>query len=223
MEYTPAYSFIAIEGNIGAGKTSLAQKLSADFNARLILEEFEDNSFLPKFYADGRRFAFPLEMSFLASRFNQLKKKLVEKDLFQQYTVSDYIFPKSLLFSKVNLDEDEYDLYVKLFDIINQQLPEPDLLVYLHNPIEKLQWNISNRGRVYEQHIQDDYLQQLGEAYHQFLQANQHLRIVIIDCSNLDFVGNTDHYENIKAIICKEYKPGIHHINWLMETGEYTQ
>jgi deoxyguanosine kinase len=217
VEHVPAYSYIAIEGNIGAGKTSLAQKLSADFNAKLILEEFEDNSFLPKFYEDARRFAFPLEMSFLASRFNQLKKQLLEKDLFQQHTVSDYIFPKSLLFSKVNLDEDEYDLYVKLFDIINQQLPQPDLLVYLHNPIEKLQWNIANRGRVYEQKIANEYLIQLGESYQQYLNANQHLRILLIDCSSLDFVSNTDHYENVKALICKEYVPGIHHINWLME------
>jgi deoxyguanosine kinase len=217
LKQIPAYSYIAIEGNIGAGKTSLAQKLSTDFNAKLILEEFEDNSFLPKFYDDSRRYAFPLEMSFLASRFNQLKKHLLEKDLFQQQIVSDYIFPKSLLFSKVTLDEDEYDLYVKLFEIINQQLPQPELLVYLHNPIEKLRWNITNRGRAYEQNIKDEYLQQLGEAYQQYLNANQHLRILMIDCSSLDFVGNPDHYENIKALICKEYAPGIHQINWLME------
>lgn len=217
MGFTPVYSFIAIEGNIGAGKTSLAQKLSADFNAKLILEEFEDNSFLPKFYEDGRRYAFPLEMSFLAARFNQLKRQLLEQDLFKQHTVSDYIFPKCMLFSKVNLDDDEYDLYVKLFDIINQQLPQPDLLVYLHNPIEKLQWNISNRGRAYEQHIEDAYLQQLSDAYLQYLHSNEHLRILLIDCSSLDFVNNADHYENVKALICKEYKPGIHHINWLME------
>jgi deoxyadenosine/deoxycytidine kinase len=217
VKHVPAYSYIAIEGNIGAGKTSLAQKLSVDFNAKLILEEFEDNSFLPKFYEDNRRFAFPLEMSFLASRFNQLKKQLVEKDLFRQHTVSDYVFPKSLLFSKVTLDDDEYDLYVKLFEIINLQLPQPDLLVYLHNPIEKLRWNITNRGRSYEQNIPDEYLQQLGEAYQQYLNANQHLRVVMIDCSSIDFVGNADHYENIKALICKEYEPGIHHVNWLFE------
>jgi deoxyadenosine/deoxycytidine kinase len=217
MELTLAYSFIAIEGNIGAGKTSLAQKLSTDFNAKLILEEFEDNSFLPRFYEDARRYAFPLEMSFLAARFNQLKKQLLEQDLFKQYTISDYIFPKCMLFSKVNLDDDEYDLYVKLFDIINQQLPQPDLLVYLHNPIEKLQWNITNRGRTYEQHIEDSYLQQLSDAYLQYLHSNEHLRILLIDCSSLDFVNNVDHYQNLKALVCKKYKPGIHHVNWLME------
>lgn len=217
MKHIPKYSYIAIEGNIGAGKTSLAQRLSDDFNAKLILEEFEDNSFLPKFYEDARRYAFPLEMSFMAARFNQLKKQLLEQDLFQQNTLSDYIFPKCKLFSHINLDEDEYELYVKLFDIINIQLPQPDLLVYLHNPIEKLQWNITNRGRVYEQKITDDYLIQLAESYQQYLTANQHLRILLIDCSSLDFVNNTDHYENVKALICKEYAPGIHHINWLME------
>lgn len=214
---TPAHPYIVIEGNIGAGKTSLAQKLSADFAARLILEEFEDNSFLPKFYEDARRYAFPLEMSFLAARFNQLKKQLLEQDLFTPVTVSDYVFAKCLLFSKVNLEADEYDLYVKLFDIINLQLPQPDLLVYLHNPIEKLQWNITNRGRSYEQHIEDAYLQQLNDAYQEYLRANEHLRILIIDCSSLDFVKNDDHYQNVKALICKEYQPGIHHINWLMD------
>lgn len=211
----PAYSFIAIEGNIGAGKSSLAQKLGADFGAKLILEEFEDNSFLPKFYEDARRYAFPLEMSFLAARFNQLKKQLQEQDMFQQQIVSDYIFAKCLLFSKVNLDEDEYDLYVKLFEIINLQLRQPDLLVYLHNPIEKLKWNITNRGRVYEQHIETDYLQRLSNGYAEYFQANKHLRILFMDCSGLDFVNNVDDYENVKAIICKEYQPGIHYINWL--------
>jgi deoxyguanosine kinase len=217
MSTHPVYSFIAIEGNIGAGKTSLAQKLSADFNARLVLEEFEDNSFLPKFYEDRARYAFPLEMSFLASRFNQLKKQLLEPDMFQQYVVSDYIFAKSMLFSKVNLSDDEYDLYLRLFDIINLQIKQPDLLVYLHNPIEKLQWNISNRGRSYEQKISNEYLQHLNDAYQQYMQANQHLRILLVDCSSLDFVENEDHYKNIKALICKEYAPGIHPVNWLFE------
>jgi len=217
LEQFPAYSFIAIEGNIGAGKSSLAQMLGADFNAKLILEEFEDNSFLPKFYEDAKRYAFPLEMSFLASRFNQLKIRLLEQDLFRQYTISDYVFAKCMLFSQVNLSDDEFNLYVKLFDIINHQLPQPELLVFLHNPIEKLQWNIINRGRAYEQKITDDYLHQIGDAYQQYLQVNQHLRILIIDCSNLDFVNNKDHYQNIKSLICKQYKPGIHHINWLMD------
>ncbi len=217
MLLEPAYSFIAIEGNIGAGKTSLAQKLSNDFNAQLVLEEFEDNSFLPKFYEDAKRFAFPLEMSFLASRFNQLKRNILEPDMFNQYIVSDYIFAKCMLFSRITLDDDEYALYKRLFEIINLQMKQPDLLVYLHNPVEKLQWNISNRGRAYEQNISDEYLKNLSDAYFQYLHANEHLRILIIDCASLDFVNNEDHYNNIRELICKEYKPGIHNIKWLFE------
>jgi deoxyadenosine/deoxycytidine kinase len=215
MAIKPVYEFIAIEGNIGAGKTSLATMLSNEFNAKLILEEFEDNSFLPKFYNDARRFAFPLEMSFLAARFNQLKKQLLEPDLFQQYLVSDYIFAKCLLFSKINLDDDEYDLYMRLFEIINQQMRQPDLLVYLHNPIEKLQWNILNRGRSYEQKIEDEYLQSLSDAYLQYLHQNTHLRILLVDCSSINFVVNTDHYQSLVNLICKEYTPGIHHVSFL--------
>lgn len=215
MAVKPVYEFIAIEGNIGAGKTSLATMLSKEFNAKLILEEFEDNSFLPKFYTDARRFAFPLEMSFLAARFNQLKKQLLEPDLFQQYLVSDYIFAKCLLFSKINLDDDEYDLYLRLFEIINQQMRQPDLLVYLHNPIEKLQWNILNRGRSYEQKIEDEYLQSLSDAYLQYLHQNTHLRILLVDCSSINFVVNTDHYQSLVNLICKEYTPGIHHVSFL--------
>jgi deoxyadenosine/deoxycytidine kinase len=215
MAVKPVYEFIAIEGNIGAGKTSLATMLSKEFNAKLILEEFEDNSFLPKFYNDARRFAFPLEMSFLAARFNQLKKQLLEPDLFQQYLVSDYIFAKCLLFSKINLDDDEYDLYLRLFEIINQQMRQPDLLVYLHNPIEKLQWNILNRGRSYEQKIEDEYLQSLSDAYLQYLHQNTHLRILLVDCSSIDFVNNIEHYQSLVNLICKEYAPGIHHVSFL--------
>jgi len=215
MELLPTYEFIAIEGNIGAGKTSLAHLLSKDFGAKLILEEFEDNSFLPKFYEDNRRFAFPLEMSFLAARFNQLKKQLHEPDLFQQRIVSDYIFAKCLLFSKVTLDEDEYELYQKLFEIINLQMRQPDLLVYLHNPIEKLQWNILNRGRVYEQHITDEYLGMLSDTYLQYLHSNTHLRILFVNCSNIDFVNNPEHYQALKAMICKPYEPGIHQVSFL--------
>lgn len=217
MNTKPAYQFIAIEGNIGAGKTSLAQKLSVDFNAKIVLEEFEDNSFLPKFYKDQKRYAFPLEMSFLAARFNQLKKQILEPDIFHEFTLSDYIFAKCILFSRITLDDDEYDLYVRLYEIINTQMKQPDMLVYLHNPIEKLQWNIANRGRAYEQNITNEYLQDLSNAYMQYINTNQHLRILIIDCTSIDFVNNEDHYNNIKALICKEYTPGIHHINWLME------
>ena len=211
----PHHEFIVIEGNIGAGKSSLATRISESFQSRLILEEFEDNSFLPKFYDDPRRFAFPLEMSFLAARFKQLKRDLLTEDLFKPCIVSDYMFAKCLLFSRVNLDEDEYDLYLKLIDIINLQLRQPDLIIYLHNPIEKLQWNIANRGRSYEQNISNEYLQNLHEAYMNYWHTLSHIPIVIINCSAIDFVNNQNDYDNMLAMISKPYKSGIHYINWL--------
>lgn len=206
------YSFIAIEGNIGSGKTSLANKLATELQARLVLEEFEDNSFLPKFYKDARRYAFPLEMSFLAARFNQLKGQLNEQDLFTKHTVSDYLFAKCLLFSKVNLDEDEYELYSKVFSIIQLQLRKPDLLVYLHNPVEKLLWQIKNRGRAYEQEISPEYLESLQTAYFEYLNQQNDQRILILDCSALDYVNRETDYLLIKDAISKDYEMGIHTI-----------
>lgn len=206
------YSFIAIEGNIGSGKTSLANKLASELQARLVLEEFEDNSFLPKFYKDARRYAFPLEMSFLAARFNQLKGQLNEQDLFTKHTVSDYLFAKCLLFSKVNLDEDEYELYSKVFSIIQLQLRKPDLLVYLHNPVEKLLWQIKNRGRAYEQEISPEYLVSLQTAYFEYLNQQNDQRILILDCSALDYVNRETDYLLIKDAISKDYEMGIHTI-----------
>jgi deoxyadenosine/deoxycytidine kinase len=206
------YSFIAIEGNIGSGKTSLASKLASELQARLVLEEFEDNSFLPKFYKDSRRYAFPLEMSFLAARFNQLKGQLNEQDLFTKHTVSDYLFAKCLLFSKVNLDEDEYELYSKVFSIIQLQLRKPDLLVYLHNPVEKLLWQIKNRGRAYEQEISTEYLESLQTAYFEYLNQQTDQRILILDCSALDYVNKENDYLLIKEAISQNYDIGIHTI-----------
>jgi deoxyadenosine/deoxycytidine kinase len=215
----PQHKYIAIEGNIGAGKSTLATMLSRKFNTRIILEEFEDNSFLPKFYGDPKRYAFPLEMSFLTDRYNQLKNNTLSLDLFQQHTISDYMLAKCLLFAKVNLDEDEFELYRKLFEIIDAQLPKPELIVYLHNPIEKLQWNIANRGRSYEQKIKDAYLQQLQDAYLSYLQKQLCLQmpVLIIDCSGIDFVKSEDDFANLSTMICKEYKTGLHQVTWLHE------
>src|SRR6476620_5698125 len=152
------YNFVTIEGNIGAGKTTLAHLLSKHFNARLILEQFADNPFLPKFYESPQQYAFPLELFFMAERFKQLKELLQQRDLFQSVTISDYLFTKCLLFAKVNLPQDEFNLYQRLFEIIHQQLIQPDILIYLHAPVTRLQQNIRKRGRTYEQSIPDDYL-----------------------------------------------------------------
>ncbi len=207
------YHFITIEGNIGAGKTSLATKIAEDFEAKLILEQFEDNSFLPKFYKDPDRYAFPLELSFLAERYQQLKDQVGVRDLFKSFTVSDYFINKSLIFSRKTLSSDEFKLYQRLFNIINQSLIKPELLVYLYANVERLQSNIKKRGRNYEQDIEDKYLEQIQESYFDFIKQQNDLRILIIDTNNLDFVNNQKDYEYITSLIFKEYEIGIHRIN----------
>ena len=166
------YNFITIEGNIGAGKTTLAHLMSKRLNARLILEEFADNPFLPKFYENQQQYAFPLELFFMAERYKQLKDLLQTKDMFQNVTISDYLFTKCLLFAKVNLPDEEFLLYQKLFDIINPQLVQPDLLIYLHAPVSKLKENIKKRNRSYEQGIGAEYLFSLQETYTQYIKQH---------------------------------------------------
>ena len=206
------YNFIAIEGNIGAGKTSLATLIANEFNAKLILEQFENNSFLPKFYEEPDKYAFPLEMSFLASRFQQLKDQLGTQDLFKSFTISDYYIVKSLIFAQKTLAEDEFKLYTRFFNIILQQLPRPDLFVYLHVKTTKLQENIKIRGRSYEQNIKDEYLEKIQDGYFEFIKQQDKLPVLMIDTNNLDFVHNKDDYKKIVSIINKEYMPGVHRI-----------
>jgi len=206
------YQFIAIEGNIGAGKSTLVNMLADVLKAKKIMEEFEDNSFLPKFYENRSRYAFPLEMSFLAARFNQLKKQLVEDKLFGEPIISDYIFAKCLLFSQNTLDDDEYKLYRQMFEIINFQIPQPDLLVYLHAPIEKLQWNISNRGRVYEKKIEDNYLQSLQETYFKYMNSQTNTRVLVVNCAGLDFVNNEKDFDFLLQAICKDFPIGMNYL-----------
>lgn len=206
------YNYIAIEGTIGAGKTSLAHMLSEDLNSRLILEQFEENDFLPKFYKDPDKYAFPLELSFLASRFQQLKTELSITDLFRNMIISDYFISKSLIFSKATLPEDEYNLYSKLFNIINLSLPQPDLIVYLYASINRLKSNIILRGRSYEQNIENSYLQRIQDGYFEYLRKLNDMRILIVDTNKMDFVNNSKHYEWIKEVIFKPYDSGIHTI-----------
>ena len=212
MIFETPYQFIAIEGNIGAGKSTLVNMLSDVLKAKKIMEEFEDNSFLPKFYENRSRYAFPLEMSFLAARFNQLKKQLVEDKLFGEPIISDYIFAKCLLFSQNTLDDDEYKLYRQMFEIINFQIPQPDLLVYLHAPIEKLQWNISNRGRVYEKKIEDNYLQSLQETYFKYMNSQTNTRVLVVNCAGLDFVNNEKDFDFLLQAICKDFPIGMNYL-----------
>jgi deoxyguanosine kinase len=203
------YNFVVIEGNIGAGKTTLATRMAEESNARLILEQFADNPFLPKFYENREKYAFPLEMSFLAERYQQLKTELGRHDLFQPEIISDYYFLKSLIFAKANLNEAEYDLYTRLFHIINDSLPRPDLFVYLYHDVDRLLQNIRLRGRPYEQGITAEYLMEIQNAYFDFLKQLADQRILIINVNNLDFARNEEHYSQICKIINKPYNAGI--------------
>ena len=204
------YNFVTIEGNIGAGKTTLAHLLSKHYNARLILEEFAENPFLPKFYENPGQYAFPLELFFMAERYKQLKDLLQTQDMFQTVTVSDYLFTKCLLFAKVNLPEEEFRLYQKLFDIINPQIVKPDILIYLHTTVEKLQSNIKKRNRSYEQSIPDEYLYTLQETYTQYI--NQYrIKTIFVDASNADFLYNPEHLQVIYDALDKEYEEGSQH------------
>jgi deoxyguanosine kinase len=205
------YNFVTIEGNIGAGKTTLANILSKHYNARLILEQFADNPFLPKFYEKPDQYAFPVELFFMAERYKQLKDLLQTKDMFQSITVSDYLFTKCLLFAKVNLLTDEFRLYQKLFDIINPQIIQPDILIYLHTPVNKLKENIKKRNRDYEQSIPNDYLFQLQETYTQYIKQHN-IKTLFVDASNADFLDNPEHVKIITDALDKEYEEGQYYL-----------
>jgi 2-amino-4-hydroxy-6-hydroxymethyldihydropteridine diphosphokinase len=188
------FNYVAFEGNIGAGKTTLATKIAEDFNAKSVLERFADNPFLPKFYEDQNRYAFPLEMSFLADRYKQLSDDLSQFDLFKDFIVADYHIFKSLIFAKITLADDEYRLYSNLFHIIYKEMPKPDLYVYLYQNSERLLENIKKRGRSYEQEIQAEYLDKINTGYLDYIKSQTDLNILIIDVSDRDFVKNHEDY-----------------------------
>lgn len=205
------YHFITIEGNIGAGKTTLAHMLAKHYNARLILEEFADNPFLAKFYENPEQYAFPLELFFMAERYKQQKEMIHTKDLFQTLTISDYLFTKCLLFAKVNLPEEEFHLYQKIFDIIYQQLAYPEILIYLHAPVSKLQENIRKRNRPYEQAIPDAYLYHIQETYTHYIRQHN-VKTLFVDAGNADFLGNPAHMKVILEALEKDYEGGQHYL-----------
>lgn len=207
------YNFITIEGNIGAGKTTLAGLLSEKLNARLVLEEFADNPFLAKFYDNPSQYAFSVELFFMAERFKQLKDLLSQQDLFQTTTVSDYLFTKCLLFAKVNLPNDEFRLFQRLFEMMQPQLIQPDLLIYLHAPVNKLQENIKKRNRSYEQNIKDDYLFEIQQTYTHYIKQHP-LRTLFVDASNVDFLHNEKHLNIILEALERDYEEGQHVITF---------
>jgi deoxyadenosine/deoxycytidine kinase len=205
--------FLVIEGNIGAGKTTLSKKFAEEYNAKLVLEQFADNPFLPKFYDDQERYSFPLELSFLADRYSQIKKQVLNLDLFHPFLVADYYFAKSAIFAQNTLKDDEYHLFRQIFDIVFESMPKPDLYVYLHSDTNRLLNNIEKRGRNYEQNIEPDYLNKIQKGYFQFFKQSTTFPILIIDINNIDFVNNPDHYQLLKdAVFNSDYKLGINRL-----------
>ncbi|MFM7813479.1 MAG: deoxynucleoside kinase [Flavobacteriales bacterium] len=207
------YRYISIEVNIGAGKTSLSTRIANDWGARLVLEEFAENPFLPKFYEQPERYAFPLELSFLSERFSQLKRELNTSDLFAPIIISDYFISKCQIFAKNNLQGDEYHLFMKMFELVEASCPKPDLLVYLYLDVAELQANIRKRGRTYEAHITDAYLENIQRQYMEFIRQHQDMRVVIINTQGLDFVSHEADYLKLKTLIQREYPIGITRIS----------
>jgi deoxyadenosine/deoxycytidine kinase len=207
------YNYVVIEGNIGAGKTTLAGRIADQFNARLILEHFADNPYLPKFYNDPEKYSFPLELSFLASRYKQLKEELVPQDLFKTFTVADYYFMKSLVFAASTLKGDEYNLYRQIFYIIYGSLPKPDIYVYLHLNPDRLLQNIESRGRNYEKSITKEYLQKIQDSYFSFFKQNPENKYLVIDINEIDFVANENNYSKIiDTIFFDDYPVGLNKV-----------
>jgi len=205
--------FLVIEGNIGAGKTTLAKMIAEEFDAKLVLEQFADNPFLPKFYNDQERYSFPLELSFLADRYYQIKKQVFNPDLFHSLLVADYFFAKSAIFAQNTLKDDEYRLFRQIFDIVFESMPKPDLYVYLHADTNQLLKNIKSRGRDYEQNISTDYLEKIKNGYFGFLKQITTFPVLVIDVNNIDFIANSDIYQELKqAIFQGDYKFGMNRL-----------
>ncbi len=212
---TQHYNFIAIEGNIGAGKTTLSQMLARDFKSRLILEEFSDNPFLPLFYDNPERHAFSVELFFMSERYQQIQQTMLAQDLFQQKTIADYFFMKTLLFANTTLQGEEYRLFQRFFNILNASFPKPQLLVYLHRSVNKVIEQIKHRGREYEQEISAEYLLKIQTAYLEYFKVENDMPILILDVENIDFVNNEDHYQIIRDCINRPYNVGMHRISLL--------
>lgn len=203
------HQLLVIEGNIGSGKTTLAKRLAAQANARLVLEEFADNPFLPLFYQSPEKYAFPLELFFMAERYQQLKSQLPNQDLFQVNTITDYMFNKSLIFAKVTLSDEEFKLFNRLFAIIKPNLADPGLIVYLYSSIPQLLQNIQQRGREYEQSISGDYLLRLHRTYFDYFRQQKTLRILVIDVGGKNWIEDGAHFERLRALIDQSYPEGM--------------
>jgi deoxyguanosine kinase len=212
MKATFPHKFIAIEGNIGAGKTTLCKMLESDYPVQLILEQFTDNPFLPHFYENPERYAFPVELFFMTERHKQLQAHLSQQNLFPELLISDYYFIKTLLFAKNNLEGAEFRLFQRLFHILNNSFPKPDLLVFLHRSVDDLLFNIKNRGRSFEVDIKGPYLEKVQQGYYNFFRTQADLPILILDVESVYFWNDPAAYQQIVAAIAQNYPPGMHHL-----------
>lgn len=207
---TLPHPFLVVEGNIGAGKTTLSTMLSQDFERRLILEEFSDNPFLPYFYDNPDRYAFPVELFFMTERHKQLQEELSQIQMFEEGVISDYVFLKTLLFARHTLKAEEFRLFQRLFNILSTNFPKPDLLLYIHQPVAGLMENIRKRGRSYEQKMDPEYLQRVQQAYFDYFKTVSDIPIVVLDVQDIDFVANEEHYQAIKSLLQNTFAPGMH-------------
>lgn len=203
------YQYIAVEGLIGAGKTTLAKRLAHEWDADTVLEEFDDNPFLPRFYDDPQRHAFAVELSFLAARYHQLKR-VAERSLFKPTVVADYSIGKSLIFAGATLPPDERALFTDLYTIMYGELPKPELLLYLHLPIELVRERIKTRGRTYEQRITAEYLEQLQERYLDHLRKLQGIRVIVLDLRGRDLLKEGEAYAQLLELLAKPRQAGFH-------------
>lgn len=210
------YNYITIEGNIGSGKTTFCKKIKEEYNCQLILEEFDDNPFLPLFYKDQQRWAFTVELFFMTERYKQMQQQLISRNMFVDFTITDYAFIKTLLFARQNLDAGEFKMFQKLFTTLNQSFPQPELLVYFHRSVDVLQQNIARRGRSYEVGITDDYLTKVQNSYFEYFRNILSYPILIIDLNTIDFETNERNYQEVKLLLAKKYNPGVHRISLMV-------
>ena len=211
MKIKIPYKYICVEGNIGAGKTSLCEMLANDFSCNLILEEFAENPFLEYFYKDPARYAFTVELFFLNERQKQLQATVTQNELFSDFSLADYSLIKSMLFARQNLQAEEFKLFQKIFNTLSQQIPRPDLILYLHRPIDNLKQHITDRGRSYEMNMDVNYLEAVQNSYFDFFKTQTIIPVLVLDAEHLDFINNPRHYEEIKRILTQKFQPGLHH------------
>ena len=203
---------IAIEGVIGAGKTSLAHMLSQRLSAKLVLEKFEENLFLPKFYEDQDRYAFQTQMFFLLSRYKQ-QQDLIQADLFHRFLVTDYIFEKDKIFAYLNLEDDELKLYENVMSAIEHKVPTPDLVVYIQSSVSRLMTNIRKRGREMERSMPEAYIRDLNEAYNYFFFRYKAAPLLIVNASSIDFVNNPGDFDELVREIFRANKAAVEYYN----------